>query len=196
MIPEGVEHDPTRRRLIGRRDLFRARARAEATPAVPSHAIINASRPAMGSFFEVRLGANVPGAVDLASRALDRIDELEAQLTVYNDESEVSRLNASAHRGPVPVEAGLFGLLEQAVAIGRLTRGAYDVTAGALSLAWGFTRGPRRVPRRSGPARRPRADRRQAPDPRPGGADGRLPPARRGHQPGVDRQGVRHRPRG
>jgi thiamine biosynthesis lipoprotein len=100
----------------------------------------------MGSFFEVRLGASVPGAVDLATRALDRIDELEAQLTIYNDESEVSRLNASAHLGPVPVERGLFALLEQAVAIGRLTRGAYDVTAGALSLAWGFTRGPRRVP--------------------------------------------------
>jgi len=100
----------------------------------------------MGSFFEVRLGANVPGAVELATRALDRIDELETQLTVYNDESEVSRLNASAHRGPVAVERGLFALLEQAVAIGRLTRGAYDVTAGALSLAWGFTRGPRRVP--------------------------------------------------
>ncbi|WP_435015613.1 FAD:protein FMN transferase [Tundrisphaera sp. TA3] len=157
MFPEGVDHDPTRRRPLHRRDLFRLRARAEAMPAAPtsaaqaagsggSHAIINASRPGMGSFFEVRLGASVPGAVDLATRALDRIDELEEQLTVYHDDSEVSRLNARAHRGPVEVEDGLFRLLEQAVAIGRLTRGAYDVAAGALSLAWGFTRGPRRVP--------------------------------------------------
>jgi thiamine biosynthesis lipoprotein len=37
-------------------------------------------------------------------------------------------------------------LLEQAVAIGRATGGAYDVTAGALSVAWGFFRGPKRVP--------------------------------------------------
>ena len=154
MIPEGVEYDPTRRR-VNRRDLFRSHARdGGAMPNAPtsvattpgSRAILNASRPGMGSFFEVRIGAEVPGAVDLASRALDRIDELEAQLTVYNDESEVSRLNASAHRGPVAVERGLFDLLEHAVAIGRLTRGAYDVTAGALSLAWGFTRGPKRVP--------------------------------------------------
>ena len=100
----------------------------------------------MGSYFEVRLGSGVPGAVDLATRALDVVEALEGQLTVYNDESEVARLNASAHLGPVEVEAGLFALLERAVAIARETGGAYDVTAGALSEAWGFTRGPKRVP--------------------------------------------------
>ena len=108
--------------------------------------LIKASRPAMGSYFEVRLGARTPGAVELATRALDLIDGLERQLTVYNDESEVSRLNATAHLGPVAVEAGLFGLFELAVALGEATHGAYDVTSGALSAAWGFFRGPRRVP--------------------------------------------------
>jgi thiamine biosynthesis lipoprotein len=100
----------------------------------------------MGSYFEVRLSAATPGGVDLACRALDLIDALELQLTVYRDDSEVSRLNATAHRGPVEVERGLFGLLEQAVAISRETEGAYDVTAGALSEAWGFVKGPKRVP--------------------------------------------------
>jgi thiamine biosynthesis lipoprotein len=100
----------------------------------------------MGSYFEVRIGAGTPGAVGLTERALDLIDQLEQQMTIYRDDSEVSRINATAHLGPVAVEPGLFGLLEQAVAIGQATGGAYDVTAGALSLAWGFVRGPRRVP--------------------------------------------------
>jgi thiamine biosynthesis lipoprotein len=100
----------------------------------------------MGSYFEIRLGTAVPGAVDLASRALDVIDALEAQMTVYRDDSEVSRLNATAHLGPVAVEPGLFALLERAVVLSKETQGAYDVTAGALSEAWGFVRGPRRVP--------------------------------------------------
>lgn len=100
----------------------------------------------MGSFFEVRLAANTPGGADLGGRALDRIDELEQQLTVYRDDSEVSRLNAKAHEGPVAVEAGLFTLLELATSISERTGGAYDVSAGALSEAWGFFRGPRRVP--------------------------------------------------
>jgi len=100
----------------------------------------------MGSYFEVRLPSNTPGAVDLACRALDLIDALEAQLTVYRDDSEVSRLNAAAHLGPVEVESGLFHLLEITAGLSPKTEGAYDVTAGPLSEAWGFVKGPRRVP--------------------------------------------------
>ncbi|MBX6315620.1 MAG: FAD:protein FMN transferase [Isosphaeraceae bacterium] len=107
---------------------------------------VKATRPGMGSFFEVRLPANAPGAVDLAGRALDVIEELEAQLTVYRDDSEISHLNATAHLGPVALEASLFDLLQTAVRIAEATGGAYDVTAGALSVAWGFFRGPKRVP--------------------------------------------------
>ncbi len=153
MVPDGFEPGTSPRR-VSRRGLFRARPNPPrpaptATSTAPlnsSYSLINASRSLMGSYFEVRLGAGVPGAIGLATRALDVVEDLEAQLTVYDDESEVSRLNARAHHGPIEVEPGLFGLLERAVAIGRATGGAYDVTAGALSLAWGFTRGPRRVP--------------------------------------------------
>jgi thiamine biosynthesis lipoprotein len=115
-------------------------------PRLGSGDVLKATRPAMGSYFEVQVPATTPDAAGLATRALDRIDELEGQLTVYRDDSEVSRLNARAHLGPVEVEAGLFDLLARAVELWRATGGAYDVTAGALSLAWGFTRGPKRVP--------------------------------------------------
>ena len=152
MMPDGVEHGTSQRR-VSRRGLFRARPNPAGAASTPStaplngtYSLINASRSLMGSYFEVRLGSGVPGAVELATRALDVVEELEAQLTVYNDESEVARLNATAHLGPVEVEAGLFALLVRGVEIGRSTGGAYDVTAGALSMAWGFTRGPKRVP--------------------------------------------------
>jgi thiamine biosynthesis lipoprotein len=100
----------------------------------------------MGTTFEVRLGLTVPGAVELATLALDVVDELEAQLTVYRDDSEISRINASAHLGPMAVEPSLLRLLKAAIDLGHATGGAYDVAAGALSAAWGFTRGPRHVP--------------------------------------------------
>lgn len=108
--------------------------------------LLKASRRLMGTGFEVRLPVQTPGALDLADRVLDRIEALEAQLTVYRDDSELSRLNATAAEVPVPVEPGLFDLLAQAVALSRETGGAYDVASGALSRAWGFVRGPRRVP--------------------------------------------------
>lgn len=100
----------------------------------------------MGSFFEVRLPEHAPGAVELATRALDVIETLEGRMTIYRDDSEISRLNATAHLGPVEVEPRLFDLIARAVTLGRETDGAYDIASGALSLAWGFIRGPRRVP--------------------------------------------------
>ncbi len=133
---------------VNRRDLLRLRRTpSETTPgAIGAMDLVRAQRPAMGTSFEVRIPAGIPGAVDLACRSLDIIDDLELQMTVYRDDSEVSRLNARAHLEPVAVEPKLLRLLEQAVAISRETGGAYDVTSGALSEAWGFVRGPKRVP--------------------------------------------------
>jgi thiamine biosynthesis lipoprotein len=139
---------------VNRRDLLRLGRNKEVRAALKRSSqgepgrydLIRVHRPAMGSYFEVRLPASIPGAVDLACRGLDVIELLEAQMTVYRDDSEVSRLNATAHRGPVAVERGLFELLEMAVGISRETGGAYDVAAGALSEAWGFVKGPKQVP--------------------------------------------------
>ncbi|MFO0908439.1 MAG: FAD:protein FMN transferase [Isosphaeraceae bacterium] len=108
--------------------------------------LIRATRPAMGSSFEIRLGATVPGAIELATSTLDLIEAIESQLTIYRDDSEISLLNAVAHERPVPVESRLLDLLQLARRIGNETGGAYDLASGALSLAWGFVRGPRRVP--------------------------------------------------
>jgi thiamine biosynthesis lipoprotein len=144
------------RTRVNRRALFQGlKGRGPAREAVPPDALrprsgrselLKATRPGMGSFFEVRLSPRSPGAVELATAALDVIDALEGQMTIYRDDSELSRINATAHLGPVPVERGLFGLLDRAIRIGEETGGAYDVACGALSIAWGFIRGPRRVP--------------------------------------------------
>ncbi len=65
----------------------------------------------------------VHSAVAAAEAALDEIDRLEAQLTVYRDSSEVSRLNHLAALQSVPVEEKLFSLLELAARISRRPKG-------------------------------------------------------------------------
>ena len=55
-------------------------------------------------------------------------------------------LNRAAAYTAIPVEKGLFELLQLADRITRESGGAFDVSAGALIKAWGFYRGPRRVP--------------------------------------------------
>jgi thiamine biosynthesis lipoprotein len=108
--------------------------------------LIRVSRRAMATTFEVALPFGTPDAVPAAEDALDLIDELEDQLTVYRDHSEVSRLNATAAAGPVVVETNLFDLLAAAAALTHDTAGAFDCATGALVKAWGFFRREGRVP--------------------------------------------------
>jgi thiamine biosynthesis lipoprotein len=118
-------------------------------PPAEEVALLRSSRRAMATSFEVLLPFGTRDALVLAGAALDEIDRLEQQLTVYSDASEVAKLNQLAQHDAVPVEKGLFGLLAQAQALAAETGGAFDISAGALIKAWGFFRGPRRVP--SGP---------------------------------------------
>src|SRR5262249_14821679 len=108
--------------------------------------LLRLSRRAMATTFEVLLPFGTPDALAKGAAALDLIDDLEDQLTPYRDHSEVCRLNRVAPYAPVAVEAGLFDLLARAADLTAATGGAFDVTTGALIKAWGFFRGPRRVP--------------------------------------------------
>jgi thiamine biosynthesis lipoprotein len=109
-------------------------------------ALLRFARRAMATTFEVLLPFGAPKAHEAAAAALDEIDRLEAQLTVFRDSSEVSRLNRLAPYGPVQLESELFGLLKLAQRLHRETEGAYDITTGALTKAWGFYRRQGRVP--------------------------------------------------
>ena len=103
--------------------------------------LIQIGRSAMACDFDVFLNAGQhPGATEAAVAALDRIDELETQMTVYRSTSEVIEINRLAPHAPVPVEPQLFQLLLRAVEIYRDTHGAFDITSGPLSRAWGFFR--------------------------------------------------------
>jgi thiamine biosynthesis lipoprotein len=128
-------------------ELRSAVGEAAAPPPAPQEfALLRFSRRAMATTFEVLLPFGTPAALEAAEAALDEIDRLEAQLTVYRDSSEVTRLNRAAPYAAIPVEGGLFDLLLTAARITADTEGAFDATAGALIKAWGFYRGPRRVP--------------------------------------------------
>jgi len=119
---------------------------ADESPAPREIALCRFARAAMATQFEVLLPFGTPGALELAERALDQIDRLEDQMTVYREHSEVSRLNRFAVDGPVTLEEGLYGLLARSARITHETDGAFDVATGALTKAWGFYRRQGRVP--------------------------------------------------
>jgi thiamine biosynthesis lipoprotein len=100
----------------------------------------------MACSFEILMPPGGKPAIDAGTDALDEVDRVEAQLSVYDDASEVSRTNAVAAREPFALSDDLFALLERAARLTEATGGAFDVTAGALIGCWGFFRGPRRLP--------------------------------------------------
>jgi FAD:protein FMN transferase len=84
--------------------------------------------------------------VAVARDALDGIDRLEAQLTVFRETSEVSVINRSAAEEEVEVEPTLFDLLQLCKDLHRDTERAFDIAAGPLIRCWGFLRRQGRIP--------------------------------------------------
>ena len=149
-------------RKSSRREFLRGRAAADALAdaaagplaaddAAPGRAgagyVVRVARRAMACEFEVLLNAGqYPQGPDAALRALDLLEPLEAELSVFRPDSAVSTINRSAAAGPVEVEARLFELLELAQRLHTATNQAFDLTAGPLWEAWGFDRRTPRVP--------------------------------------------------
>jgi thiamine biosynthesis lipoprotein len=109
-------------------------------------AFLRFSRRAMATTFEIIFPFGTSGTTSAAEKALNEIDRLEDQLSVYRQESEVSRLNQRAAFEAVPVEEDLFQLLSSCARLTKETSGAFDVSTGALIKAWGFYRRAGRVP--------------------------------------------------
>ena len=105
------------------------------------------ARHAMATRFEIVLHGPNPSALRAAGEeALDEIDRVEAQLSLYRPGSEVARLNAGAHERPIRVTPGLFRLLEHARELTRETGGAFDLTIAPLVRCGGFIGGTGSMP--------------------------------------------------
>jgi thiamine biosynthesis lipoprotein len=119
---------------------------ALADPAAQPY-LVQFGRRAMACQFEAYLNAGqYAHAAQSVLDALDLIEQLEAQMTVYRDSSELAHVNRSAAAGPECVEPRLFPLLERAVELHRETQGAFDITSGPLTKVWGFYRRQGSIP--------------------------------------------------
>ena len=109
--------------------------------------LIHVARKAMACQFQVFFNAGqYPNDTIAALESLDEVERLEAQLSVYREESEISVLNRTAAERCVTVEMGLFSLFRLAGQIHTASNSAFDITAGPLSRAWGFFRRAGEVP--------------------------------------------------
>lgn len=124
----------------------RSVGKASPTTVNRQHLHVQATRRAMACDFQVTYHNEDPQAADPALAALDQIEALETQLTIYRATSEVLEINRRAATSPVVVEPHLFALLEEAQQISEATGGAFDITSTPLSRAWGFLKREGRRP--------------------------------------------------
>lgn len=90
----------------------------------------------MGTFVNLRaVGAAAPAAL---AESLAELERLEAIFSYNLPDSEVSRLNAAAGRGPVDVGPEMVEVLLEAQRIAELSGGSFDVTIAPVVDAWGF----------------------------------------------------------
>ncbi len=102
---------------------------------------------AMATRFELVLHGHDPVRLHAAGEeALREIERLDAQLSFYRRESELTWINANAARELTKVEPRLFRLLQRCAELTASTDGAFDVTIAPLVRAWSFTGGTGRTP--------------------------------------------------
>jgi len=95
----------------------------------------------MGTTWSVKLAAaeldaaargTVQGAVESALRDVD------AAMSTWREDSELSRFNAHASTEPFPVSREVLQVFAIAREVSALSGGAFDVTVGPIVAAWGF----------------------------------------------------------
>lgn len=107
---------------------------------------VYASRRAMACEFAVQYHEADGEIQEIVLAALDKIESIEALLTIYRDRSEVIEINQRAADGPVEVDNEIFALLQLSDRLYHETTGAFDITSGPLSRAWGFLQRAGRLP--------------------------------------------------
>ncbi|MEE9384952.1 MAG: FAD:protein FMN transferase [Nannocystaceae bacterium] len=103
----------------------------------------------MGARYLVRFGGTLEaphgdrGGTVLAERVQTVLDGVDARMSNYRPDSELSRLNAAAAGEDIEVSAPLYEVLALSQRVARESGGALDITVAPLVDAYGFGPGER-----------------------------------------------------
>lgn len=105
----------------------------------PSTESVTYSRMLMGTVVEITFpDGDSPAVAEAAEAAFTEIKRLEEIFSSYKKTSDISKITASAGKGPVRVDPGVVEVVEKAIYLSRLSGGAFDPTFGPLGAIWRF----------------------------------------------------------
>jgi len=94
----------------------------------------------MGTTWTARYYSDAPETLE--ARIQERLADLDARLSTYRSDSEVSRFNDHNGTDWFPVSADTLAIVKAAQTISEVSGGAFDITVGPLVDLWGFGPGP------------------------------------------------------
>ncbi|MGI9341467.1 MAG: FAD:protein FMN transferase [Gammaproteobacteria bacterium] len=77
-------------------------------------------------------------AARLIRAGMAEFDRIDAAMSTYRDDSEITRINDAAASGPVEVGAELFELIERALDLSELTAGSFDITYDSVGQLYDY----------------------------------------------------------
>src|SRR5262245_30181989 len=91
-----------------------------------SSPFVHQKRYAMGTVFEIVIYDDDSQQSDAAAHAaLDEVVRLDAMMSNYKPESELSRMNRNAHFQPVRISRELYDVIAQSLLYSRLSDGQF-----------------------------------------------------------------------
>jgi len=101
----------------------------------------------MGTRVEVKLWHDdALEAERMIALAMKEFDRIEAAMSTYIANSEMTRINETAANEPVTVSPELFGLIDRALQLSIATNGAFDITYDSVGQLYDFREGIRPAP--------------------------------------------------
>jgi thiamine biosynthesis lipoprotein len=93
----------------------------------------------MGTRCAVELWSEDRAAGEAAIEAvLAEMRRIDAAMSTYKADSEVSRVNATAGMGPVPISTELFSLIQTAAGYSQLSHGVFDITYASVGYLYDY----------------------------------------------------------
>lgn len=103
----------------------------------PPERVDSGYREAMGTFARVVCVHEDPAVSRKAIEgAFDQIHQVEKLMNIYDEDSQISKINRAAYAEPVKVDHAVFEVIEKSVLLSGKTDGAFDITAGPVINLW------------------------------------------------------------
>ena len=67
---------------------------------------------------------------------MEEIRRFDRMMSLYKDDSEITKVNRAAGKNPVKVSPEMLDAVEAAARVSDLTHGAFDITVGPLVVLW------------------------------------------------------------